>query len=156
MKCRERMEQYLRENGVGFEVMTHRQAFTMQEVAAALHVPGRQVAKVVMVKADQETVMLVLPAPYRLDLTQVRALLGARRISLAQEEQFADLFPDCETGAMPPFGNLYQVPVYVDQSLAEEANMVFRIGTHRETIKIAYSDYARLVQPKVGEFAKLV
>jgi Ala-tRNA(Pro) deacylase len=154
MKCRERLEQYFRENGVGFEVMTHGQAYTMQEVAAALHVPGRQVAKVVIVKADGTPVMLVVAAPDRLDLPGVRTLLGAKKVSLAKEEEFADLFPDCATGAMPPFGNLYDVPVYVDQALAEEKEIVFRIGTHRETMKVAYADLARLAIPTVVAIAR--
>jgi len=153
MKCRERMEKYLRENGVGFEVKTHDQAFTMQEVAAALHVPGNQVAKVVIVCADKEKVMLVLPAPYRMNVDLVRDMVDAQKVRLAKEEEFADLFPDCATGAMPPFGNLYGVPVYVDRSMAEEPDMVFRIGTHRETMKIAYADFARLAQPVVGDFS---
>jgi Ala-tRNA(Pro) deacylase len=151
MKCRERLEQYLREHGVGFEVMTHSQAFTMQEVAAALHVPGKQVAKVVIVRADED---MAMPAPYRLNTTQARDLLGVKKVRLAKEDEFADLFPDCATGAMPPFGNLYDVPVYVDQSLAEESNIVFRIGTHRETMKVAYADFSRLAQPTVGAFAR--
>ena len=153
MKCRERMEKYLRENGVGFEVETHEQAFTMQEVAAALHVPGNQVAKVVIVCADKDKVMLVLPAPYRMNVDLVRDMVGAKEVRLAKEEEFADLFPDCATGAMPPFGNLYGVPVYVDRSMAEEPDMVFRIGTHRETMKITYADFARLAQPVVGDFS---
>ena len=153
MKCRERMEKILRENGVGFEVKTHEQAFTMQEVAAALHVPGNQVAKVVIVCADKDKVMLVLPAPYRMNVDLVRDLVGAKTIRLAKEEEFADLFPDCATGAMPPFGNLYGVPVYVDRSMAEEPDIVFRIGTHRETMMIAYADFVRLAQPVVGDFA---
>ena len=153
MKCRERMEKYLRENGVGFEVKTHEQAFTMQEVAAALHVPGNQVAKVVIVCADKDKVMLVLPAPYRMNVDLVRDLVGAKTIRLAKEEEFVDLFPDCATGAMPPFGNLYGVPVYVDRSMAEEPDVVFRIGTHRETMKIAYADFERLAQPVVGDFS---
>jgi Ala-tRNA(Pro) deacylase len=153
MKCRERLEQYLHENGVGFEVMTHRQVFTMQEVAAELHVPGQQVAKVVLAKADGRMVMLVLPAPYRVNTDQVRDLVGAKKARRAEEEEFAGLFPDCDTGAMPPFGNLYDLPVYVDRSLAEERDIVFRIGSHRETMKLAYADFARLVKPTVGEFA---
>ena len=153
MKCRERMEKLLRERGVGFEVKTHEQAFTMQEVAAALHVPGNQVAKVVIVCADKEKVMLVLPAPYRMNVDLVRDMVGAKKVRLAKEEEFADLFPDCATGAMPPFGNLYGVPVYVDRSMAEEPDMVFRIGTHRETMKITYADFVRLAQPVVGDFS---
>jgi Ala-tRNA(Pro) deacylase len=153
MKCRERMEEYLRQNGVEFEVKTHAQAFTMQEVAAALHAPGGQVAKVLIVSADDEKVMAVLPAPYRLNIDLVRDLVGAKKARLAKEEEFADLFPDCATGAMPPFGNLYGVPVYVDRSMGEERDMIFRIGTHRETMKIAYADFARLAKPVVGDFS---
>jgi Ala-tRNA(Pro) deacylase len=147
------MEQYLRENGVGFEVLTHSQAFTMQEVAAALHVPGDQVAKVVIVCAGDEMAMLVLPAPYRLNIDKACTLLGVEDARLAKEKEFAALFPDCATGAMPPFGNLYDVPVYVDQALAAQPDIVFRIGTHRETMKVAYADFERLAQPTVGEFA---
>jgi Ala-tRNA(Pro) deacylase len=154
MQCKERLEQYLRDNDVPFETMTHTQAYTMPEVAAALHVPGKQVAKVVVVKADGKTVMLVIPASHRLSFAQVRAVLEAKKVSLAKEEEFADLFPDCAVGAMPPFGNLYDVPVYVDQALTEEANIVFRVGTHRHTMKVAYADFARLAQPAVGEFAE--
>lgn len=153
MKCKERMEQYLRENGVQFEVITHSQAFTMQEVAAALHVPGSQVAKVVMVKADEVIAMLVVPAPHRLNLDKVCAVLGAQKARLAKEKDFTDLFPDCSTGAMPPFGNLYDVPVYVDDALAHQDHMVFRVGTHRDTMKVAYADFYRLAQPIVDEFS---
>jgi len=156
MKCRERLEGYLRENGVPFEVMTHGQAYTMQEVAAALHVSGKQVAKVVIVKADGEMAMLVMPAHYRLNLAKARALLGAKKVSLAREEEFTALFPDCAPGAMPPFGNLYDVPVYVDRALAEQAEVIFRVGTHQHTMKVAYDDFARLAQPTMGEFAYLV
>lgn len=154
MECRERLEHYLRENGVSFEVLAHSEVYTMQEVAGELHVPGRQVAKVVIVKADGEMVMLVVPAPSRLDFGRVRALLGAKKVVLAAEDEFAGLFPDCDAGAMPPFGNLYGVPVYVDEALAEEASIVFRVGTHRETMKVAYAGFARLAQPTVGAFAR--
>jgi Ala-tRNA(Pro) deacylase len=153
MKCRERLEKHLKENDVPFELLGHSQAYTMQEVAAALHVPGTQVAKVVMVKADGKIVMLVLSAPARVDFRKVRDLIGAKEVSLAKEGEFADLFADCATGAMPPFGDLYDVPVYVDQELAKEANIVFRVGTHRHTMKIAYADYSRLAQPTLGEFS---
>jgi len=153
MKCRERLELYLRENGISYEIATHRQVFTAQEVAAELHVPGRQVAKVILAKADGKMIMLVLPAPYRINTDRVCALVGAQEVRRAAEAEFADLFPDCTTGAMPPFGNLYDLPVYVDPSLAGESHIVFRIGTHRESMKLAYADYARLAQPVVGEFA---
>ena len=153
MDCRERLEQYFRENEVPFEVMKHEEAYTMQEVAASLHVPGRQVAKVVIVKADAQMAMLVVSSPDRLNFAKVRALLDAKDVRLAKEDEFSDLFPDCEVGGMPPFGNLYGVPVYVDQALSNEANIVFRIGTHKEVMKVSSADFARLAGPTVGEFA---
>jgi Ala-tRNA(Pro) deacylase len=153
MKCRERLEKYLRENGVGFEVMTHAQAFTMQEVAASLSVPGSQTAKVVIVCADDAKAMLVLQAPHRINTEKAGVLLGADKVRMAREEEFADLFPDCATGAMPPFGNLYDVPVYVDEALAAEQDIVFRVGTHREAMKVAYADFSRLARPTVGSFS---
>jgi len=153
MECRKRLEQYFRENEVTFEVMTHGLAYTMPEVAASLHVPGRQVAKVVMVKADEKLAMLVISSPDRLNFANVRALLDAKDVRLAQEKEFSHLFPDCEVGGMPPFGNLYGVPVYVGKTLSNEANIVFRAGTHQEVMKITYADFARLAQPTVGEFA---
>jgi len=154
MKCRERLEQYFRENKVSFEAMTHPQVYTAQEVAAAQHVPGKQLAKVVMVMADEEKMaMMVLPASYRLDFGKVREVLGAKKVRLARESEFAELFPDCEVGAMPPFGHFYNVPTYVDVSLTDNPHIVFRAGTHRESIKISYADYARLAKPTVAEFA---
>jgi Ala-tRNA(Pro) deacylase len=152
VECKQRLEEYLHQNAVPYEVMTHREAYTMPEVAAALHVPGHQVAKVVIIKADSRMVMLVVPSPYRLDLRKVSHGLGARKVSLATEEEFAELFPDCVTGAMPPFGNLYEVPVYVDRVLTEQSDIIFRVGTHRQTMKISYQDFARLVSPTVGDF----
>lgn len=154
MDCRERLEGYLNENKVAYEVMTHEETFTMQEVAAALHVSGNQVAKVVMVKADGGMFMLVVSSPDRLDFAKVGALLGAQNVRLAKEEEFGDFFPDCELGGMPPFGNLYEVPVYINKDLTEEEDILFRVGTHTEVMKIAYRDFALLVQPTVGEFVK--
>jgi Ala-tRNA(Pro) deacylase len=155
MDCKERLSQYLNDHSVRFEVLTHPQAYTMQEVAAELHESGKQVAKVVMVKADGKNVMLVVPASHRINFSRVGKLLNAERVSLAKEEDFAALFPDCAPGAMPPFGNLYQVPVYVDQSLANQDEILFRVGTHQDTMRMAYADYGRLVQPTIGDFAWL-
>ena len=153
MECREQMERYLKEHGVHFEAMAHRTAYTMPEVAAALHVSGRQVAKAVVVKADGLMVMFVVPSPERLDFGKVGTALGATHVSLAKESEFASLFPGCATGAMPPFGNLYGVPVYVDRGLATQADVVFRVGTYRHTMRVAYADLERLVEPTVGDFA---
>ena len=156
MECRERMERYLQENNVPFEVMTHDRAYTMQEAAAALHVSGKRVAKVVMVKGDGQIVMFAIPASHRLNLDNVRAALDVKVASLASEKEFSALFPDCEPGAMPPFGNLYDVPVHIDRALAGQESIVFRIGTHRHTMRIAYADFARLAQPTVGDYTYLV
>ena len=154
MACRERLEAYLRENGVPFEVQHHPRAVTAQEVAAAEHVPGRMLAKVVMVSADGEMAMLSLPAPYQVDLEKASKMLGAQEARLAQEEEFEGAFPDCEVGAMPPFGNLYGLPVYVEEALAEDETIFFRAGTHTDTMSVGYADFERLVEPTVAEFAR--
>lgn len=151
--CKERLLAYLKGNNVPFQSMKHHTAFTAQEVAAAQKVPGKQVAKVVIIKADATTGMLVMPASYRIDFRRLNAVLGGKEARLAREEEFADLFPDCDTGAMPPFGNLYHVTVYVDKSLTEDAEIVFNAGTHTETLKVSYADYSRLTNPIVADFA---
>ena len=153
MDCKTRLEQYFRDNGVGYQIMTHPVAYTAQEVAAAQRVPGKQVAKVVIVLADGKAVMLAQPANSRIDFAKLKDVLGAQEVRLARENEFSDLFPDCDTGAMPPFGNLYDVPVYVDRALSEDVEIVFQAGTHRETMRITYQDYARLARPTVADFA---
>jgi Ala-tRNA(Pro) deacylase len=116
-------------------------------------VKGKQVAKVVMVLADARVVMLVVPASYRIDFPKLKTVLKAKDARLAKEEEFSNLFPDCDTGAMPPFGNMYNVPVYVDRALTEDPEIVFQAGSHRDTMKIGYTDYVRLAQPVVADFA---
>ncbi|HEU5317115.1 MAG TPA: flagellar FlbD family protein [Chloroflexota bacterium] len=153
MACREKLEQYLRSEGVPFEVRRHATAFTAQQVAESEHVPGKLVAKVIVVFAGGSPAMLVIPASYRADLDAAARALGVDSVRLAQEDDFETLFPDCEVGAMPPFGNLYDMPVYVDRSLAEDETIVVQAGTHTETISLTYADYARLVRPTVAEFA---
>jgi Ala-tRNA(Pro) deacylase len=148
------LETYLRDNQVAFENQHHRTAFTAQAVAESEHIPGRFLAKVVMVVADGELVMLVLPATKRADVAQVAALLDAREVRLATEAEFAATFPDCEIGAMPPFGNLYGVPVYVDKILAEDEAIFVQAGTHTDTISLKYADFARLVKPIEADFAR--
>ena len=153
MECRDRLEDYLRENGVPFEVQHHPRAITAQEVAATEHVPGKMLAKVVMVMVDGEMVMLSLPAPYQVDLEKVGKVLGAEEVRLAEEEEFEGAFPDCEVGAMPPFGNLYDLPVYVEEALTEDETIFFRAGTHTDTMSVRYADFEQLVEPTVEEFA---
>jgi len=153
MTCRERLELLLVKQGVKFEVTAHPLAYTAQEVATVEHVSGYDVAKVVMAAVDDRLVMLVLPAPHRVDLEKVKRGLGATTARLAREDEFAKLFPDCDLGAMPPFGNLYGIPVYVDRTLTHDPKIVFNAGSHRETMTIAYADFERLVRPEVIEFA---
>jgi Ala-tRNA(Pro) deacylase len=153
MECRAKLEKYLRDNGVEFQAMTHRAAYTAQELAAAQGVKGRQVAKVAMVHADARIVMLVMPASYRIDSAELKGLVDAQEARLATEEDISGLFPDSDTGAIPPIGNLYDVLVYEVRALTEDPEIVFQVGTHRDTMKIAYRDYARLAQPIVADFA---
>jgi Ala-tRNA(Pro) deacylase len=153
VECKDRLENYLRENQAPFEEQHHPRAVSAQEVAASEHVTGRMLAKTVMVLADGEMAMLALPATYQVDLEMAAAVLGVDEARLAEEEEFADTFADCEVGAMPPFGNLYGVPVYVEKTLAEDETIVFRSGTHTETMSVSYSDFERLMEPTVAQFA---
>jgi len=155
MACKERLEAYLREKGVPYQNQHHARAISAQEVAATEHVPGRMFAKTVMVLPDNEEhmVMLVLPAPYHVNPLKASAALGVSEVQLADEERFADTFSDCEVGAMPPFGNLYEVPVYADRALAEDETIVFRSGTHTDTMSVSYADFEKLVRPTVADIA---
>ncbi len=141
--------------GVRYEVVPHPYAVTAQQAAQVEHVPGRDHAKVVMVAADGQLFMTVCPACYRVNLSKLQSLLG-RPVHLAKETEFKGSFPDCETGAMPPFGELYNVPVYVDKSLAQSEEFVFEAGSHTEAVRMHYADFDRIVQPKVAEFAQHV
>jgi osmotically-inducible protein OsmY/prolyl-tRNA editing enzyme YbaK/EbsC (Cys-tRNA(Pro) deacylase) len=154
MTCRYRLEAYLRDNHTPFEIQHHRVAYTAQDVAASEHLPGQLVAKVVIAVADGALIMLVLPADHRADLAKVRAVVGARELWLAEEREFANRFPDCELGAMPPFGNLYGLPVYVDQTLTRDQAIFFQAGTHSETMRVRYADFARLAKPRVVDIAR--
>lgn len=148
-----RLKAYLEENGIAYQVFYHPRVYTAQEVAAAQHVSGKELAKVVMIKVDNELAMMVLPASCMLDMDKLKRVFQGRRTKLALEEEFQRLFPDCEIGAMPPFGNLYDLRVYVDRALAEQPHIVFQAGSHVETISMGYSDFANLVQPEVADFA---
>lgn len=153
MTCRERLEAYLQANQVHFEVQQHPIAFTAQSVAESEHLPGDMMVKVVIVVADGEMMMLALPTSRRVDLAVLSEILGAHEVRLADEPEFAAAFPDCEVGAMPPFGNLFGLPVYVDEALTEDEIIFFQAGTHTETMSMRYADFDRLVRPMVAEFA---
>ncbi len=147
-----RLQEYLDANHVPYTVLGHQEAYTAPELAHTLHVPGKMFAKVVMVKADGRFVMVVLPSNWRIDFRRLTEELGALRVRLATEDEFKGLFPDCPVGTMPPFGNLYGVEVYVDQSLTEDEEIVFQAGSHFGAVKLRYRDFADLVHPKVAEF----
>ncbi len=151
--CEERLIRLLTDNQIPFQSLKHHQAYTAQEIAAEQKVPGNQLAKVVMVKAEDQMAMLVIPATHRVNFRKLAEVLGCPEVRLAEEKEFSGLFLDCYPGAMPPFGNLYHIPVYVDRSLTEDPEIVFNAGTHSDTLKIRYADYARLVSPLVAEFA---
>jgi Ala-tRNA(Pro) deacylase len=150
----ERLADYLQTEGVEFTVRQHTEAYTAQEVAAADHIPGHLFLKVVMVFADESLVMLCMPAPHDVDFEMAKAALGAGEVRLANEQEFAPRFPDCDVGAMPPFGNLYDCPVYVEESLTRDDRIVFNACNHEQSVEIQYSDWERLVRPTVAKFAR--
>jgi Ala-tRNA(Pro) deacylase len=151
--CFHRIKTYLRHHRVEFDAQHHPLAYTAQDVAASEHLPSQQMAKVVVVAADGKLAMLVLPASRRVDEELAAAALNATVVRLAGEDEFASTFADCELGAMPPFGNLYGVPVYVDDALAEDETITFQAGTHTWTISVKYADFERLVRPVVADLA---
>ena len=148
----QKLKQYLDSQRIKYVAITHSPAFTAMEVAQSAHIPGRELAKTVMVKLDGKMAMAVLPSLRKVDLNLLRESVGAQEAQLATETEFKSLFPDCETGAMPPFGNLYGMDVYVAEALTENDEMAFNAGSHTEVIKMAYKDFERLVQPKVVSF----
>ena len=147
-----RLQEYLDRHHVHYEVLGHEEAYTAPEIAHTLHVSGKMLAKVVMIQADKRVMMAVLPSNWKIDFARVKETLRSRRVRLATEDEFEGLFPDCEIGTMPPFGNLYAVPVYVDKLLAEDEEIVFEAGTHSGSVKLRYQDFADLVHPIVAEF----
>jgi Ala-tRNA(Pro) deacylase len=148
------LDEFLKRARVPYIPFTHPQAFTAQNEAQIAHVPGRSWAKVVVCIADREPILAVVPAPMMVDFEPLRLLAGATLVRLATEAEFSALYPDCELGAMPPFGNLYLQRVFVDRTLVGEPEMVFNAGTHTDAIRMHYGDFADLVRPVVGAFAR--
>ena len=147
-----KLKSFLDESKVRYHVLKHHEKFTSPEIAQALHVPGQLLAKVVMLKTKDRLLMAVLPANLRVDLEKFAKVADVKTCALATEAQFRDSFPDCEVGAMPPFGNLYGIPVYVDRSLTKDDEIVFEAGNHHEAIQMTYAEYANLVHPRIAEF----
>jgi Ala-tRNA(Pro) deacylase len=152
MEIPKQLIECLDENKISYEVLHHPEAVTAQRIAQAEHVKGRHHAKVVMVKSVDQHLMMVLPADHQIDLEKVENAIG-NAVSLDQEQEFKSLFPNCAIGAMPPFGNLYGLPTYVDKSLAEQDYIVFEAGTHTDAIKMSYGDYEKIVRPEVKDLA---
>ena len=151
----ERARKLLEADGAAYETLPHREAFTAQGVASAVHVSGWQLAKVLVVRApDEEPVMVVLPASCRLDLGALARVLDKSSVSLVPEEEIKNLFPDCETGAMPPFGQLYGMSVYVDKCFPKAGDFAFQAGNHHEVVRMSYADYERLARPAVADFCR--
>jgi len=145
--------EYLKNQKVPFELHEHSPTYTAQEVAAEEHVSGNFIAKTVLVRADGNYVLCVLPASYKLDLAKVARIVKAKDVRLADETELAKISPDTEVGAEPPFGNLYDISTLVDDHLVSEEHIIFQAGTHRQAVKIKYHDYARLAQPKTADLA---
>jgi Ala-tRNA(Pro) deacylase len=148
----ENLKEFLDHEHVKYISIVHSAAFTAQEVASAAHVPGKELAKTVIVHLDGKTAMAVLPANQKVILEDLREATGVNQARLATEDEFKRLFPDCELGAMPPMGNLYGMDVYVAPALTEDEQIAFNAGSHTELIRMSYGDFARLVHPKVASF----
>jgi len=144
-----RLRDFLDSHHIRYFVISHSPAYTAQEIAASAHVSGKEMAKTVMVSVDGKMAMVVLPAARQLDFELLRALCGTKNVELAEESEFSGLFPECEIGAMPPFGNLYGMEVYADDELDLESDhdITFNAGAHTELLRIAWADYRRLVNP---------
>ncbi len=145
----QKLRDFLDDNHIEYITISHSPAYTAQRIAEITHIPGKELAKTVIVKLDGEFAMAVVPASNRIDLDYLRRGVTADEVDLANEVEFKDLFPDCEVGAMPPFGNLYDMNVYVAEKLAEDEEIAFNAGTHTELVKMTYADFAKLVSPKV-------
>jgi len=150
-----KLREFLDDQGIQYEAIPHQVAYTARQTATVTHVPSKELAKTVVVKIDGVMAMAVLSASHEVDLALLRAAIGARSVTLAKESEFSDRFPECEIGAMPPFGNLYGMTVYVDESLTKDEHISFNAGSHYELLQISYADFERLVKPRVLKFTAL-
>ena len=149
----QKLKEYLDANHIAYTTISHSAAYTAQGIAALTHIPGKEMAKSVILHVDEGFAMAVLPASQHVDLRELRREIGAKHVRLAKEEEFKELFPRCELGAMPPFGNLYGLPVFVDEILAEDKEIAFNAGSHSELVRMSFADFARLVKPQIVALA---
>ena len=152
---RKKLKEFLDSNKVKYISIQHSSAYTAQEIAAIAHIPGKDVAKTVIIKIDGKMAMAVLPASYKVSFDHLKEALGITEVRLAYEQEFMDKFPDCEVGAMPPFGNIYGMEVFVADSLAEDDEIAFNACSHTELIKMKFADFEKLVKPKRIKFSIL-
>ena len=149
----QRLKEYLSSNNVKYVSIVHSEAYTAQEIAALAHIPGKELAKTVIIKKDGRMAMAVLPASHKIDWALLKQATGAASIELAGEKEFMAMFADCDIGAMPPFGNLYGMEVFVETSLTRDKDIAFNAGSHTELVKLSFEDFSRLVRPKVVSFS---
>jgi len=150
-----KLKELLDKNNIKYITIQHSPAYTAQEIAASARIHGKELAKTVIIKKDGKLAMAVLPANYHVDVEVLKKATGANSLTIATEQEFKDAFPECEIGAMPPFGNLYGMETFAEDSLAENKDIVFNAGTHTELIRISYADFVNLVKPKILTFIKL-
>ena len=148
-----RLKEFLDSHNMRYVIISHSVAYTAQGIAALTHISGKDLAKTVMVKIDGTLTMAVLPAASQVDLSRLATAAGAAHAVLALEQEFKDKFPDCELGAMPPFGNLYDLPVFADEGLSRHKEIAFNAGSHRELVRMAWEDFEKLVKPHMARFA---
>ena len=151
----QKIADFLDANRIRYVVITHSPAYTAQGIAALAHIPGKQMAKTVIIRVKGKFMMTVLPASQHVDLRALRAVLSTSDVHIAQESEFETLFPGCELGAMPPFGNLFDMPIYCETSLRDDRQIAFNAGTHRELIQMDFDDYLHLVKPRIATFGAI-
>src|SRR6516162_2643403 len=150
-----KLREFLNSHSVAYMTIPHAVAYTAKEIAALTHLSNKELAKTVIVKIDGTMAMAVLPASYNVDLSALRGGTGAGSVTLAKESEFKDQFPECDIGAMPPFGNLFGMAVYVDESLTKDKDIAFNAGSHSELLQVSYAEFERLVRPTVLKFSGL-
>ena len=148
-----KLKAFLDENDVKYVTVKHSSAYTSQEIASSVHVSGKEFAKTVIIKINEELAMAVLPATYQIDFKLLAHAFGTKKVTLATEAEFMYHFPDCEVGAMPPFGHLYNMEVYVAEVMRKNKEIIFNAGSHTELIRMKYEDFERLVRPKILKFS---
>ncbi len=147
------LKDFLDRNNIRYVTISHSVAYTAQGIAALAHISGKELAKTVIVKLDGKLAMAVGPASVHVDLPRLKSASGASRVEIASEDEFRDKFPNCETGAMPPFGNLYDMEVFADRSLTRDKEIAFNAGSHRELVRLAWADFVELVKPNIVHLA---